>query len=46
MHMLCGPIAHILESQRISWRSKDVYQLESSIFGKEKLSGKRYRAER
>lgn len=39
--MLRGPIAHILESQRISWRSKDGYQLKSSISVKRKLSGKR-----
>jgi hypothetical protein len=36
MHMLRGPITHILESQRISWRSKDGYQLKSSISRKKK----------
>lgn len=38
MHMLRGPMAHILESQRISWRSKDGYQLKCSISVKENLA--------
>lgn len=38
MHMLRGPMVHILESQRISWRSKDGYQLKCSISVKENLA--------